>query len=174
MRNMKTPNHAKRIAAFGISWALAVALGAAAVPAASASPPDHVLERARQAVADGQQAVEGLEDAGAAGDEQKAKGLENATAAIEAAAARKAEREGIEFPGQGKALGRGHSELVHAILASGSGSPSDVAPHGEAVTALAQAFEKVKADHPGQGQGLDKEKPAGGADDGAEAEVDND
>jgi hypothetical protein len=173
MRNMNTPNHTKRIATFGISWALAVALVSLAVPAAFASPPDHVLERARQAVTEGQQAAKGLEGAGAAGNEQKAKGLEKASAAIEAAAARRADREGTEFPGNGKALGRGHSAAVHEILAAG-GSPSDLPSHGEVVSALAQAFDKVKADHPGQGQGLNKEEPARGADDGDEAEADDD
>lgn len=59
------------------------------------------------------------------------------------------------------------------MLAAG-GSPSDLAPHGEAVTLLAHAFDKVKADHPGQGQGLNKEKPVRGADDGDEAEADDD
>jgi hypothetical protein len=49
---------------------------------------------------------------------------------------------------------------VHAILAAG-GSPSELAPHGEAVTELVQAYEAVKGeDHPGRGHG------AGGNPDG--------
>jgi RNA polymerase sigma factor (sigma-70 family) len=86
---------------------------------------------------------------------------------------RPADREGTEFPGNGRALGRGHSDAVHAILAA-DGSPSELPPHSEAVSALASAYEKVKANHPGQGEGLEKEKPARGADDGNEAESDDD
>jgi len=146
---------------------------ALAAPAVLASPPEHVLERARQAVAEGQEAAQGLADADAPGQEHKAKGLENAARAIEAAATRKAEREGREFPGQGKALGRGQSDAVHAILAAG-GSPSGLAgAHGVAVSDLARAFDKVKADHPGQGEGLDREKPARGADD-TDQEIESD
>ncbi len=167
---MNTPHYTRRVATVGISWALAMAL---AVPAVFATPPENVLERARQAVAKGQQAANDLADVGGAGSEQKAKGLENASAAIEAAVARQADREGTEFPGNGRALGRGHSELVHQYLARGM-SPSELPSHSEAVSALASAYEKVKADHPGQGEGLEKEKPARGADDGNEAESGDD
>lgn len=164
------PSRTKRIVTLGISWGLAMTVAA---PAVLASPPDHVLERARQAVAEGGQAAKDLTDADAAGFEQKAKGLAKAGAALVAAAARKADREGKEFPGQGRAHGRGHSDFVHEILADG-GSPSDLAPHGETVSALAHAYGKLRADHPGRGQGLDTEKPAKGADDGAETEADED
>ena len=167
---MNPPHHTRRITTLGISWALAMAL---TTPAVFATPPENVLERARQAVAKGQQAANDLADVGAAGSEQKAKGLENASAAIEAAVARKADREGIEFPGNGRALGRGHSELVHEYLAAGM-SPSELPSHSEAVSTLARAYEKVKADHPGQGEGLNKERPARGADDGNEVESDDD
>ena len=167
---MNTPHHTKRIATLGISWALAMALAA---PAVFATPPESVLERARLAVAKGQQAANDLADVGGVGSEQKAKGLENASAAIEAAVARQADREGTEFPGNGRALGRGHSELVHQYLAAG-GSPSELSSHSKAVSVLASAYEKLKADHPGQGEGLEKEKPARGADDGNEAESDDD
>lgn len=167
---MNSLNRTQRFAALGISWTLGMAL---AVPGVLASPPEHVLERARQAVAEGQEAARGLENADAQGQDQKAKGLENAAIAIEAAATRKAEREGTDFPGQGKALGRGHADEVHSVLAAG-GSPSSLASHGEAVRELAAAFDKVKADHPGLGKGLDKEKPAKGSDDGDEAEVESD
>jgi hypothetical protein len=165
---MNAPHYTSRIATVGISWALAMALAA---PAVFATPPENVLERARQAVAKGQQAANDLADLGGVGSEQKAKGLENASAAIEAAVARQADREGREFPGNGKALGRGHSELVHEYLGL---SPSELPSHGEAVSTLARAYEKVKADHPGQGEGLEKEKPARGPDDGNKAESDDD
>ena len=96
--------------------------------------------------------------------EEKATGLERAAQAIEAAVVRKVDREGIEFPGKGRALGRGHSAAVHAILAAG-GSPSEIPSHGETVSALAEAFKLIKADHPGRGLGLTKEKPLKGSDD---------
>lgn len=166
---MNTINHRKRLVIFGVSWVLAVVLVGFAAPAALASPPEDVLERARQAVAEGQEAAKEFADVGADSDGQKAQGLERAGTAIEAAAARKAEREGTEFPGKGRALGRGHAAEVHAILAAG-GSPSTLEPHGQAVSTLAKAFERVKAEHPGQGEGLTKEKPAKGTDDSDEGE----
>jgi len=168
---MNSHNRTQRLATLGISWTLAMTL---AVPAVLASPPAHALERARQAVAEGSESAKGLANADAKGQEQKAKGLERAGQALEAAAARRAERESGEFPGQGKALGRGHSDEVHRYLA-GDGSPSDIDSHGAAVSTLAAAFDKVKADHPGRGEGLTKERPEKGADDGAEElETDDD
>jgi hypothetical protein len=143
--------------------ATATAVGVAlVVPGALATPPEHVLERARQAVTEGKQVAEQLENGAA--DEERATGLDRAAEAIEAAAARKAERDGSDFPGNGRALGRGHSTDVHAILAAG-GSPSDLPPHGKTVSTLAKAFETVKADHPGRGHGLAKEKSSKGFDD---------
>ena len=152
----------RRVAALALAGAVVMALIA---PAALATPPDHVLDRAREAVAEGRQAVEQIEEGPST--EEKATGLDRAAEAIEAAAARKADREATEFPGNGRALGRGHSAEVHAILAAG-GSPSELPSHGETVSGMAKAFDKLKADHPGRGQGLTKEKPPKGSDDASD------
>jgi hypothetical protein len=89
----------------------------------------------------------------APGQENRARGLERAEAAIAAAAERKAARDAAKAEGEpGRGLGRGHADAVHGILLAG-GSPSELPSHGEMVSGLARAFEKVKADHPGQGKG---------------------
>ncbi len=123
-------------------------------PAASATPPEHVLERARQAVQIGQEKAEGMSSE-APGQENRARGLERAAEALAAAAERKAARGDGEHPGRG--LGRGHAAEVHTMLLGG-GSPSDLPPHGKKVSTLAKAFEKLKADRPGRGLGRDKPK----------------
>lgn len=137
----------------------AMLLGLLLTPVAAAAPPQDILEQARAGVARGRAAVNE-----AHADGEKAVGLERAAAAIEAAAQRKADRAGDEFPGNGRALGRGRSAAVHAYLADGL-SPSDLPSHGEAVSALARALERLRTDHPGRGHGLDKEKPARAGDD---------
>jgi hypothetical protein len=134
-------------------------LGVLLAPVAVAAPPAEVLERARQGVALGRAAVEDVRSASPGDD--KATGLERATAAIDAAAARKAERTGQDFPGNGRALGRGHAAAVHEYLARGL-SPSELLPHGDTVSSLARALEQLRGDHPGRGQGLDKERPVKG------------
>lgn len=123
-------------------------------PTASATPPDHVLERARAAVQIGQEKAKGL-SAEAPGQENRARGLERAAQALAAAAERKAARGEAEHPGRG--LGRGHAAEVHAMLLAG-GSPSDLPPHSEQVQALAEAFKALQADRPGRGLGRDKPK----------------
>jgi hypothetical protein len=128
------------------------------VPAASATPSEDTLATARAAVAVGQGKAKGLANGHGAetpGQENRARGLERAEAAIAAAAERKAARDGTGAEGEkpGRGLGRGHAAEVHAILLDG-GSPSELPSHGETVSGLAHAFGKVKADHPGQGQGL--------------------
>ena len=74
--------------------------------------------------------------------------------AITAAAERKAARDTAKAEGDkpGRGLGRGHAAEVHAYLLAGY-SPSELPPHGEAVSGLVHAFDKVKADHPGRGNG---------------------
>ena len=138
------------------------------VPAASAKPPADKLERARSAVTTGQEKAKGLAKghAEAPGQEDRARGLERAEEAITAAAERKAARDTAKAEGDkpGLGLGRGHSAEVHAYLLGGY-SPSELAPHGETVSGLAHAFDKVKADHPGRGNG-----PTEKGDDDAEDE----
>jgi hypothetical protein len=123
------------------------------VPAASAVPSEDTLATARAAVTIGQEKAKG-HSAEAPGQQNRARGLERAEAAIAAAAERKAARDatGAEGEKPGRGLGRGHAAEVHAILLAG-GSPSKLPSHGERVSGLAQAFDKVKADHPGRGQG---------------------
>jgi hypothetical protein len=123
------------------------------VPAASATPSEDTLATARAAVTVGKEKAKG-HSAEAPGQENRARGLERAEAAIAAAAERKAARDGAAADGEkpGRGLGRGHAAEVHAILLAG-GSPSELPSHGEMVSGLARAFDKVKADHPGRGQG---------------------
>ena len=126
------------------------------VPAAIAKPPADKLERARSAVTTGQEKAKGFAKghAEAPGQEDQARGLERAQKAIAAAADRKAARDTakaeVDKPGLG--LGRGHAAEVHAYLLGGY-SPSELPPHGETVSGMAHAFDKVKADHPGRGNG---------------------
>lgn len=126
-------------------------------PAAIAKPSEDKLERARSAVAIGQENAKGLANehaADAPGQEHRAQGLERAQAAILEAAVRKAARDAAKGDGDkpGRGLGRGHADEVHAMLLAG-GSPSEMPPHGESVRSLADAYKKVKANHPGQGNG---------------------
>ncbi len=127
------------------------------VPAAIAKPPADKLERARSAVTTGQENAKGLAKghAEAPGQEDRARGLERAEEAITDAAERKAERDTAKAEGDkpGRGLGRGHAAEVHAYLLGGEYSPSELKSHGEKVSGLAQAFDKVKADHPGRGNG---------------------
>ncbi len=144
------------------------------VPAASAKPPADKLERARSAVTTGQEKAKGLAKghAEAPGQEDRARGLERAEEAITAAAERKAARDTAKAEGDkpGLGLGRGHSAEVHAYLLGGY-SPSELAPHGETVSGLAHAFDKVKTDHPGRGNGPTEKGDDDPADeDGAEDE----
>jgi hypothetical protein len=136
------------------------------VPAASATPSEDTLATARAAVTIGQGKAKGLANghgAEAPGQENRARGLERAEEALAAAAERKAARDGAGADGEkpGRGLGRGHAAQVHTILFAG-GSPSELPSHGETVSGLARAFDKVKADHPGRGQGPTNQ----GADDG--------
>jgi hypothetical protein len=142
-------------------------VGVLLAPVALAAPPAAMLERARQGVALGRAAVEDVQNASPR--EDKMSGLDRAAEAIAAAAERRAERTGQDLPGNGRALGRGHAAAVHEYLAQGL-SPSDLPPHGETVSSLARALEQLRVDHPGRGQGLDKERPTreddGGTGDG--------
>ncbi len=126
------------------------------VPAAIAKPPADKLERARSAVATGQENAKGLAKghAEAPGQEDRARGLEQAKKAIADAAERKAARDTAKAEGDkpGLGLGRGHAADVHKYLLEGR-SPSELLSHGEKVSGFADAFDKVKADHPGRGNG---------------------
>ena len=135
---------------------VAALLGTALIaPAASAKPPADKLERARSAVTTGQENAKGLAKGHteAPGQQDRARGLERAEEAIAAAAERKAARDKAkdgDKPGLG--LGRGHAADVHKYLMADR-SPSELSSHSEAVSGLARAFDKVKADHPGRGNG---------------------
>lgn len=137
-----------RIAALAAVLAATTVLG----PIASAQPSEDVLDQARAAVQIGQEKARGMSH-DAPGQENRAQGLERAAEAIAAAADRAAERGAISNPGQGNALGRGRSAMVHAALLAG-GSPSDLPSHGASVSAIAHAFAQMKAaDRPGRGLG---------------------
>jgi hypothetical protein len=156
-------NHRNRFAVVTVAALLGTSLIA---PAASAKPPADKLEHARTAVAIGQEKAKG-HAAEAPGQENRARGMERAEAAIAAAAERKAARDAAKAEGDkpGRGLGRGHAVDVHAALLAG-GSPSELPSHGETVSGLAHAFDKVKADHPGRGQGpTDKGGDDGDGDD---------
>lgn len=135
----------KRLVALTATSLLAISLLA---PAALATPGEETLQRAREAVEIGREKAKGMADE-APGQENRARGLDRAAEAIAAAAERKAARDEAKADGDkpGRGLGQGHAADVHAYLLEGS--PSELPPHGETVRGLAQAFEKVKADHPG-------------------------
>ena len=144
-----------RLAAAAVAGLVVVSLIA---PAAVAKPKDDALERARSAVGIGQEkakanAKQRADEA--PGQEHRAQGLERAEAAISKAAERKAARDAAKENGDkpGRGLGRGHADDVHDILLLGDGSPSELAAHGQSVQDLAHAYQKVKANHPGQGNG---------------------
>jgi hypothetical protein len=153
--------------------AVAAMLGTALIaPAAIAKPPADKLERARSAVATAQENAKGLAKghAEAPGQEDRARGLERAEKAIADAADRKTARDTAKAaddkPGRG--LGRGHAADVHDLLAGYS--TSELLSHGEKVSGLAHAFDKVKADHPGRGNGPTEK----GDDDPADEDEDED
>lgn len=149
------PPLARRLALIGVVGTL---VGLALAPVALAAPSPEVRDRVRQGVELGRVAAQGL--LAPDEDQEKLTGLMRADAAVVAAAERRASREDKEFRGNGRALGRGHSAAVHEILAAG-GSPSELPPHGQTVKVLAQAYEDVRADHPGRGQGRTKDKADG-------------
>ena len=155
--------------------AVAAMLGTALIaPAASAKPPADKLERARSAVTTGQEKAKGFAKghAEAPGQEDRVRGLERAEEAIADAADRKAARDTAKVAGDnpGRGLGRGHAADVHEYLLHDDYSPSDLESHGEAVRLLAHAFDKVKADHPGRGNGPTEK----GDDDAEDPEDDRD
>ncbi|MDH3306874.1 MAG: hypothetical protein OEO77_05090 [Acidimicrobiia bacterium] len=114
------------------------------------APGDDILANAWAAVGRGRAAVHAL-----ATDSEKATGLERAAQAIEAASERKALKDtGKSNNGNGRALGKGRSAEVHAILLAG-GSPSDLPSHGASVSELARAFKELKALPPGQAKKAD-------------------
>lgn len=127
--------------------------------------PDHAAEKVAAAHA---RAVSVAQDFAA----EKARGLDlNKTTGLERAAevSNSWRFTGAEKPGNGngRALGVGRADAVHAALANGQ-SPSSLDSHGEAVSAAAremsEAFKglKQKADgHPGKGQGKDLGGPGG-------------
>ncbi len=144
-----------RFAAATVVALVAVSLIA---PAASAKPAEDKLEKARSAVAIGQAKAKGLANEHAAeapGQEHRAQGLARAEAAVTAAAERKAARDEAKGDGDkpGRGLGRGHADDVHAMLLTPDGSPSELPSHSISVHDFAEAYKKVKADHPGQGNG---------------------
>lgn len=132
--------------------AASVLLLSAVMPAASATPPEDVLEHARKAVTIGQEKAMGMA-AEAPGQVNRARGLQRAAQALADAALRKAERAENDSNGNGRALGKGHADEVHAYLLEGS-SPSELPAHGETVRALAHAYQQVADAHPGRGLGL--------------------
>jgi hypothetical protein len=160
-----------RFAAATVVALVAVSLIA---PAASAKPAEDKLEKAHSGLAIGLEKAKGLANEHAAeapGQEHRAQGLARAEAAVAEAAQRKAARDEAKGDGNkpGRGLGRGHADDVHTILALG-GSPSELPSHSDSVHDLAEAYEKVKADHPGQGNGPTEK----GDDDEADDSGDND
>lgn len=115
----------------GIVLAVAAVAISAALPALA--QPSHAtgLERAREVAAKGVETAQGLIQGPNA---EKASGLERASEAIAAALER--------GNGQGHAWGRGHSAAVHEIKANGS--PSELAPHGQAVREMVRAYNTLR------------------------------
>lgn len=103
---------------------------------------------------------------------EKARGLDpNKTTGLERAAevSQSWRFTGADKPGDGngRALGVGRADAVHAALANGR-SPSSLGSHGEAVSGaakeLSRAFQGLKAKsdgHPGKGQGKGLGGPGG-------------
>ena len=122
------------------------------IPTAALAQAD-LPEKAAEAVAAGQAHAQAE-----AKGENGAKGQENAATALAMAAEKSNGNAGGNGNGNGNAFGKGHAAEVHAILLAG-GSPSDLPPHGQTVSALARAYNEAKgesgADGPGNnGKGL--------------------
>jgi len=120
------------------------------IPTAALAQAD-VPERAAEAVAAGQAHARAE-----AKGENGTQGQENAAAALAMAAEKSNGNAGGngngDGNGNGNAFGKGHAAEVHAILLAG-GSPSDLPPHGQTVSALAKAYKEAKGDSGGDGPG---------------------
>ena len=139
-----------------------------AAGAASDRLPDHAAEKVAVAQAHAAAAAQELAA-------EKARGLDpNKTTGLERAAevSRSWRFTGAEKPGNGngRALGVGRADAVHAALAQGL-PPSSLDSHGEAVSTAAQEMTKAfkglkeKAEgHPGRGQGKGLGGPGGNDD----------
>lgn len=118
------------------------------IPTAAVAQPD-LPEKATEAVAAGQAHAQAE-----AKGENGAQGRENAAAALAMAAEKSNGNAGGNGNGNGNgnAFGKGHAAEVHAILLAG-GSPSDLPPHGQTVSALAKAYNEAKGDSGADGPG---------------------
>ena len=162
-----------RVAAIGLSFALVIGPGLAAVADDDTGPPQNVLDKALDAVTHGQaRALEMLAlaatrnpDTGmpdhAQGNPGHATGLARAQDMVEAAALKLKGYE-KDKTNNGNAYGRGHADLVHNALSHGV-SPSTLAPGGEKAQNMVKALEKFTDEKPGRGLGRNRE---GGDDEG--------
>ncbi len=138
----------------GIVFIAAVMAVPAAALAAPTDLPEHAAERVAAAHAHAAETARGLSAEKARGrSDDKTTGLARA-----AEVSNSWRFTGGEKPGNGKALGVGQSDAVHAALADGK-SPASLESHGQAVSSAAHemvnAFERMKAKpdgHPGKGQ----------------------
>ena len=158
---MKKTSH--RVAAVGLSFALVVGPGLAAVADDDTGPPQHVLDKALDGVADGQaRALEMLAlaatrnpDTGmpdhAQGNPGHATGLERAQESV-SKAADKIKGYEKDKSSNGNAYGLGHAADVHAALAAGL-SPSTLAPGQLKAQNMLKALEKFTDEKPGRGLG---------------------
>ncbi|MDF1595554.1 MAG: hypothetical protein P1T08_05590 [Acidimicrobiia bacterium] len=160
-------NRSHRVAVAGLTVALVFAPAVVVSAEDVASPPQHVLEKARQAVGLGQErALEmlavaatrnpdtGLPDH-AQGKPGHATGLERAQEMV-AKAADKVKDYEKDKPDNGNAYGHGRAAQVHLALAGGI-SPSTLESHGQKVSAMVKAVESFSNEKPGRGLGRDKQ-----------------
>lgn len=150
-------------------FSMLVAVATLVAPLAATAAPDglpaHAVEKVAAAHAHAAAAAQELAAEKARGlDPDKTTGLERAAEVSQSWRFTGAENPGN---GNGRALGVGRADAVHAALASGQ-SPSSLESHGESVSAAARemgkAFQglKAKADgHPGKGQGKGLGGPGG-------------
>jgi len=162
-------NISRNVAAAGLTVALVFAPALVVSADDVAGPPQHVLEKAKQAVGRGQaRALEmlavaatrnpdtGLPDH-AQGAPGHATGLERAQEVV-ARAADKMKGHPKDKPDNdnSNAYGHGRAAQVHAALAAGI-SPSTLESHGHRVAAMVRAVESFSNEKPGRGLGRDKQ-----------------
>jgi len=163
-----------RVAAIGISFALVIGPGLAAMADDDAGPPAHVLEKAKEGFESGQSnalamlaiAIErnpstGIPDHAQGTPPHLYTGLERAQIAV-GKAVEKLKGWQKDHPGNGNAYGNGRAEKVHEALAAEL-SPSGLDSHGQKVSAMVKAVEAFTDEKPGRGLGRNNK---GGDDEG--------